>query len=198
MLPGSHRAAASRRTVQRRSPSGTGPRFASMRLKLRMASASSWQGSVVTPGGAPAPPGCVVANHARGRRTSLRHQERLRTAPLVERGHGTIVILGILSRAAVVPAKAETYNHTLQYGPPLSRGRPGSIKHDSTLSSDSAHHSIRGPVRHQAPSGWGTCATVRNPVAAARSPSYGGQPEHPQTTTQAIGGSSRLPMLGRC
>jgi hypothetical protein len=35
----------------------------------RPPSASSLQGPVVVPGGAPAPPGCVAANHARGRRT---------------------------------------------------------------------------------------------------------------------------------
>jgi len=62
-----------------------------MRLDLRMASASSWQGSLVTPGGAPAPPECWIANPARRRRTLLRHQERLRTAPLIEQGD-----LGIL------------------------------------------------------------------------------------------------------
>ena len=33
-------------------------------------SASSWQGSVVTPGGAPAPPECEVTSLARGRRAS--------------------------------------------------------------------------------------------------------------------------------
>jgi hypothetical protein len=32
-------------------------------------SASSWQGAVVPPGGAPAPPGSMLAKHARGRRT---------------------------------------------------------------------------------------------------------------------------------
>ena len=37
---------------------GMGPRFASMRLDLRMASAGSRQGSLVTPGGAPMQPGC--------------------------------------------------------------------------------------------------------------------------------------------
>ena len=40
-----------------------------MRLDLRMASAGSRQEALVPPGGAPAPPECVAANHARGRRT---------------------------------------------------------------------------------------------------------------------------------
>jgi hypothetical protein len=42
----------------RRFPYGMGPRFASMRLDLRMASAGSRQGSLVTPGGAPMQPEC--------------------------------------------------------------------------------------------------------------------------------------------
>jgi hypothetical protein len=51
-----------------------GPRFASMRLKLRMASAGSRQGSLVTPGGAPMQPECARRRtRARRRRTPL-HQ----------------------------------------------------------------------------------------------------------------------------
>src|SRR5690349_709100 len=42
----------------RRFPSGMGPRFASMRLDLRMASAGSRQEAVMPPGGAPMQPGC--------------------------------------------------------------------------------------------------------------------------------------------
>ena len=52
-----------------RFPCGAGPRFASMRLDLRMASAGSRQEAVVPPGGAPAPPECRLAKPARGRRT---------------------------------------------------------------------------------------------------------------------------------
>ena len=98
----------------RRSHSGAGPRF-SFRAAGACAlspgpSASSWRGAVVPPGGAPAPPECVAANHARGRRTGSKagncpapnHRgqgrisgppprsappaERLRKAPLGERG----------------------------------------------------------------------------------------------------------------
>ena len=42
-----------------------GPRFASMRLDLRMASAGSRQGSLVTPGGAPMQPGSAADEAAR-------------------------------------------------------------------------------------------------------------------------------------
>ena len=42
-------------------------------------SASSSQGAVVPPGGAPAPPECVAANHARGRRPDP-HERRNRFA----------------------------------------------------------------------------------------------------------------------
>src|SRR5947209_9007494 len=54
----------------RRSHHGDGPRF--LRRSFTPPSASSWQGIVVSPGGAPPPPGCVAANHARGRRPSPR------------------------------------------------------------------------------------------------------------------------------
>jgi len=76
-------ACAVRDFVWRRSHPGAGPRFASMRLELRMASASSWQGSVVTPGGAPSPPGCKLAKLARGRRTSLHSHDASRERPSV-------------------------------------------------------------------------------------------------------------------
>ena len=76
-------ACAIRDFVWRRSHLGAGPRFASMRLDLRMASASSWQGSVVTPGGAPTPPGCKLAKLARGRRTSLHSHDASRERPSV-------------------------------------------------------------------------------------------------------------------
>ena len=42
----------------RRSPSGAGPRF--QQRAYALPSASSWQGIVVSPGGAPTPPGCVL------------------------------------------------------------------------------------------------------------------------------------------
>ena len=79
----------------------------------QLTSASSWQEAVVPPGGAPTPPECVAANHARGRRTKrdgsfsrivrrsrerisapfLRpapHSRRLMRAPLREQGRGMI------------------------------------------------------------------------------------------------------------
>ena len=48
-------------------------------------SASSLRGSVVTPGGVPAPPECVLTRHTRRRRTLLRHLARLRRRPSMSR-----------------------------------------------------------------------------------------------------------------
>src|SRR6185437_17172940 len=49
----------------------------------RPPSASSWQGTVVSPGGAPAPPGCggYVSSPARGRRTLLHLRNVSRRRP---------------------------------------------------------------------------------------------------------------------
>jgi len=69
----------------RRSHSGTGPRFASIRLELRMASASSWQGSVVTPGGAPAPPECVACEPRPQAPHPAPPRRRLAKRPLMDR-----------------------------------------------------------------------------------------------------------------
>ena len=87
-----HRTAASRRTIGS-VYAATGPRLLRMfrrGLKTSPAhvpsvSASSWQETLVPPGGAPVPPECELAKLARRRCIPLRHQERLRTAPLVER-----------------------------------------------------------------------------------------------------------------
>ena len=54
-------------------------------IESRRVSASSWQRLLVASGGAPVPPECELAKPARRRRIPLRHSERLRTAPLVER-----------------------------------------------------------------------------------------------------------------
>ena len=74
----------------RRSHLGAGPRFASMRLKLRMASAGSRQGSLVTPGGAPMQPECHGDEPrpagAAPRSINWRH----RLTPLIEPGVGDI------------------------------------------------------------------------------------------------------------
>jgi len=63
-----------------------GPRFASMRLKLRMASAGSRQGSLVTPGGAPMQPGSAADETARAGAAPRSINRRHRLTPLVERG----------------------------------------------------------------------------------------------------------------
>ena len=47
----------------------------------RIRSASSWQGSLVTPGGAPAPPECELAQLARRRRIPLRSNDASRERP---------------------------------------------------------------------------------------------------------------------
>jgi hypothetical protein len=60
------RAGAPLGALLRRSPYGVGPRF---RRRQAPPSAGSRQEAIVPPGGAPTPPGCVAANHARGRRT---------------------------------------------------------------------------------------------------------------------------------
>ena len=79
------RAGASRRAI-RGVLFGIGPRFSPVRRASKAPtepSASSWQGLLVVPGGAPMPPGrltCVAK--VRGRRTSSRVRKRLATAPL--------------------------------------------------------------------------------------------------------------------
>src|SRR6476660_5581625 len=49
-------------------------------------SASSWQGLLVDPGGAPAPPGCPAANQTRRRRTPSRLYARFAKRPFGGRG----------------------------------------------------------------------------------------------------------------
>jgi hypothetical protein len=51
-------------------------------------SASSWQGLVLGPGGAPVPPGCSVANQTRGRRASSRFGNASRKRPSLDEVHG--------------------------------------------------------------------------------------------------------------
>ena len=88
----------------RRLPSGAGPRFAHGPLRFASSSdlatpsgsiapsepranlggppsASSWQGPVVVPGGAPAPPECEVTSLARGRRAIPVPEASCRNAP---------------------------------------------------------------------------------------------------------------------
>ncbi len=62
-------------------------------------SASSWRGFIVTPGGAPAPPGCELAKPARRRRTSLRSNDASRERPFDERDYRNLINTGILSRS---------------------------------------------------------------------------------------------------
>jgi len=75
----------------RRFPSGMGPRFASMRLKRRMASAGSRQGFLMTPGGAPMQPGCARDERAPAGAAPRSINWRHRLTPLGERGDRNIV-----------------------------------------------------------------------------------------------------------
>jgi hypothetical protein len=78
-----HRLAPVADALLRRFPSGMGPRFASMRLDLRMASAGSRQGSLVTPGGAPMPPGSAADEAARAGAAPRSINRRHRLTPLM-------------------------------------------------------------------------------------------------------------------
>ena len=87
MLHDFRRTAASRRTIGSVF-AVTGPRFAQdvcrglgFSRARHIRSASSWRGSIVTPGGAPVPPECVAANHARRRCIPLRSDDASRERP---------------------------------------------------------------------------------------------------------------------
>jgi hypothetical protein len=74
-------------------------------------SASSSQGTLVSPGGAPTPPGCGgTFVPARGRRIRSHLRNVLRRRPSVDRTDIILVIIGLLSRGPfpLVPAKAGT------------------------------------------------------------------------------------------
>ena len=70
------------RAYLRRLPSCAGPRFSWPPQHGRPPSAKLLAGGPYwPPGGAPAPPGCVLARHARGRRIRFHHQTPLDDAP---------------------------------------------------------------------------------------------------------------------
>jgi len=76
---------------RRESDASSGPKsLATFRNDAAGRSASSWQGLIVVPGGAPAPPECLIANQTRERRASSRLTERLAKRPLSGRDGGSI------------------------------------------------------------------------------------------------------------
>jgi hypothetical protein len=111
----------------RRFPYGMGPRFASTRLDLRVASAGSRQGSLVTPGGAPMQPESAADEAARAGAAPRSINRRHRLTPLMSEVGRAYAFIPIMSRGeyAVVPAKAATHNHRSGRGVPASAGTIG-------------------------------------------------------------------------
>ena len=83
------------------------PRFASMRLDLRMASAGSRQGSLVTPGGAPMQPGSAADEAARAGAAPRSINWRHRLTPLVERGEVHMDYIPIIVKSVLPFARQQ-------------------------------------------------------------------------------------------